>query len=150
MSFALPYGSRRESRWRRFMASPLTRSLMIGASFAILINYGVQSSRDLADMLGAAMSRPATIRGTMPGNGDAAKSADTDPVLRFLETRVGQLLFSINDSDTCRRMLFDNRTGEATDGGQVRCGLLNEAQQEAVRQEQTRERAQQVQKSFRR
>lgn len=149
MSIALPYGSRRESRWSRFMASSLTRSFMIGASFAILINFGLYSGRDLADMLGAAMSRGPSINGTAQGVGDTGRSAN-DPALQFLETRVGQLLISVNDSDTCRKMLFDNRTGEATDAGRVQCGLLHEAQQEAMRLEQSRERTQQVLKSFRR
>lgn len=154
MSIALPYGSRRPNRWQRFMASPLSRSLMIGISFAILLNYGIQSGRDLAHMLGAAMSRSGPINGNTPGKVELAEPVTTpenvDPVVRFLETRVGHLLFSMNDSNTCRRVLFDNRTGEATDAAPVQCGLLSEAQQNAQRQEQARERTQQVLKSFRR
>ena len=43
--------------------------------------------------------------------GAAALAAD-DPALRFSETHVGQIVFSTT-SDTCRRHLFDNRTGRS-------------------------------------
>jgi hypothetical protein len=55
--------------------------------------------------------------------GGAAEGADSykllgaaaldpkDPALRFSETGMGQVLFATANSDKCRRVLFDNRTG---------------------------------------
>jgi hypothetical protein len=52
----------------------------------------------------------------------AASLAPDDPVLRFAETRVGQLLFTSMRSDDCQRVLFDNRTGASYDAPGVFCG----------------------------
>jgi hypothetical protein len=48
--------------------------------------------------------------------------ATDDPVAKFSKTGVGQLLYASDYSDSCRRVLFDNRTGALYDGGRVFCG----------------------------
>ena len=52
----------------------------------------------------------------------AANLAPDDPVMRFAETRIGQVLFASVRSDDCRRALFDNRTGASFDVKPVFCG----------------------------
>ena len=66
-----------------------------------------------------------------------------DPATSFVRTRVGQLLFSSYDTDDCRRVLFDNRSGTFTEAGTVYCGPIPEADRMG------QERAQQMLKSFR-
>lgn len=52
--------------------------------------------------------------------GATALAAD-DPAVRFSETHVGQIVFSTT-SDTCRRHLFDNRTGRSYWVDDLPCG----------------------------
>jgi hypothetical protein len=56
---------------------------------------------------------------------DGATSTDgseRDPAGQFEQRRVGQLLFASTTSDTCRRVLFHNRTGKSYQAGEVPCG----------------------------
>jgi hypothetical protein len=55
----------------------------------------------------------------------AASLAANDPALRFSETQVGQVVFS-TVSDTCRRHLFDNRTGRSYWVDNIPCGRTAE------------------------
>ena len=66
-----------------------------------------------------------------------------DPAASFVQSRVGQLLFSSYDTDECRRVLFDNRSGTFTEAGTIYCGQIPEADRLG------QERAQQMLKSFR-
>ena len=51
-----------------------------------------------------------------------------DPVARFSATRVGHILHAPRMGDHCRRVLFDNRTGDLLESGAVTCGpVLTEA-----------------------
>jgi hypothetical protein len=45
-----------------------------------------------------------------------------DLAVRFSDTRVGHVLFEVDQSDNCRRMLFDNRTGLFYDAKDILCG----------------------------
>jgi hypothetical protein len=45
-----------------------------------------------------------------------------DLVVRFFDTRVGHVLFEVDQNDNCRRMLFDNRTGIFYDAKEIFCG----------------------------
>lgn len=56
---------------------------------------------------------------------DGATSTDgseRDPTAQFEQRRVGQLLIASTTSDTCRRVLFHNRTGKSYQAGEVPCG----------------------------
>jgi hypothetical protein len=53
-----------------------------------------------------------------------------DPALHFSQTHVGQVLFTTANSDKCRRVLFDNRTGTSYWVNDVDCG--RPAEQAAV------------------
>jgi hypothetical protein len=45
-----------------------------------------------------------------------------DPVAQFSQTRTGQLLFASNTS--CRRVLFNNTSGQSYETGQVHCAQV--------------------------
>jgi hypothetical protein len=131
----------------------LTRVLAISAAFAALLTVGFHSSRDLTAFLRAAVSVSASYlppsSSSMPGRvvrGEAREELRTlDPAANFLQTRVGQLLFSNYDTDVCRRVLFDNRSGTFIEAGSVFCGPVPEPAPDRIGQE----RAQQLLKSFR-
>jgi hypothetical protein len=56
----------------------------------------------------------------------AAALPASDPALRFSKTHVGQVVFSRPNSDTCRRVLFDNRTGLSYWVDDLKCGRTAE------------------------
>jgi hypothetical protein len=70
--------------------------------------------------------------GNRSGDGTASQDAvrlvgfselgPSDLAVRFSETRVGHVLFAVSQSDNCRRMLFDNRTGSFYEAKQIFCG----------------------------
>jgi hypothetical protein len=76
----------------------------------------------------------------------AAALDPKDPALRFSETGMGQVLFTTANSDKCRRVLFDNKTGTSYWVRDVDCARPAEQAVEAV----TSNRMLAVQKSFRR
>ncbi len=60
--------------------------------------------------------------GDMAGTASrAVVPEDADPVARFNDTRVGQLLFMQPDGQNCRRVLFDNVSGGFRDAGAIDC-----------------------------
>src|SRR5687768_8572108 len=121
MNFALPVGDPTARFWRRAATANIIRVFAMCTAFVVLLAAGASSGRDLADMLRAAMSRAAFFgAGTPARPTDALRLAD--PVAQFPQTRVGHLLFASYNSDFCRRVLFDNRTGATSDAGRVLCG----------------------------
>ncbi len=79
----------------------------------------------IALILGGGATYKRTMSGPSgDGEGDVLRQAlpvDPDPVVRFQETRIGQLLFMEPDGRHCRRVLFDNVTGGFRDAGSVEC-----------------------------
>jgi hypothetical protein len=73
-----------------------------------------------------------SISGDRSGGDIASKSAvrpvgfsELDPddlVVRFADTRVGHVLFESWQSQQCRRLLFDNRTGVFYEAKDIFCG----------------------------
>jgi hypothetical protein len=123
MRVASPFSVWLKSPWRR--ATPaVKRTIVIGAVFGILIYLGAHPGRDL--FFGATGIVKLSGSGRQPAK-PAEALREIDPVSRFTQTRVGHLLFSISNSDMCRRVLFDNRTGETWAGGQVPCGQAPDA-----------------------
>jgi hypothetical protein len=47
---------------------------------------------------------------------------DDDPVKNFARTGVGHVLFSGSGTDSCKRTLFDNKTGSHREVADVSCG----------------------------
>jgi hypothetical protein len=52
----------------------------------------------------------------------AAGLGPSDPVVRFADTRIGQVLFSKSRSDDCVRVLFNNVTGDYYEAKDIFCG----------------------------
>ncbi len=117
-------------------------------SFAVLLASGLHHRRDLGEMLASAVSRLGTSAGkgqpwrgrTAPGEG----LRPHDPRSGFVEARIGMLLFADPDSDMCRRMTFDNRTGAAVEAGIGHCGQAAERAEQ-----QSHDRANAMRKAFR-
>src|SRR5690349_2943255 len=62
----------------------------------------------------------ANARPDLPTGGSSL--SEDDPVRNFAKTGVGQVLFTAMSSDSCRRNLFDNRTGATYEAGEINCG----------------------------
>jgi hypothetical protein len=129
MNIALPFSNRRHLPSRRLAPTTIRRALIISAFFGVLIYLGTQSGRDL--LLGSAGFLQSS-KGT--GTGQSSKQSSkqsaepvdgmrmVDPLDGFPQKQVGHMLFTSSNSDVCRRMLFDNRTGAVTEAGQTFCG----------------------------
>ena len=52
----------------------------------------------------------------------AAELSPADPVMRFSDTGVGQVLFMSPSGETCQRVLFDNRAGSYFTAHKIFCG----------------------------
>jgi hypothetical protein len=75
---------------------------------------------------------PSSGEGHLPGGGTASENAvrltglseldPGDPAVRFSDTRVGHVLFALAQTDNCRRVLFDNRTGAFYEAEEIFCG----------------------------
>jgi hypothetical protein len=97
--------------WRGLGSTSVRRVLVLCSMFAALMLAGFYFTSDTADGSRRMADRAAPKRGLAPN----------DPVARFNETHVGQLLFSSSQNDDCRRVLFDNRTGAFYEAGLVQC-----------------------------
>jgi hypothetical protein len=77
----------------------------------------------------------------------AASLGATDPVVRFSETQVGQLLYASTRDDNCQRALFDNKTGSSYQVETIFCGqTLDQMAEEA----DSNQRIKALRKSFQR
>jgi hypothetical protein len=77
--------------------------------------------------------------------------APGDLAVRFSHTRVGHVLFEVDQSDNCRRMLFDNRTGLFYDAKEIFCGEgSDQAVSDQAVQVTSSDRLKGLQQSFRR
>jgi len=122
--------------------------LAISAAFAVLIAAGFYAAKDPAGLFPSKADRGANGIASMKAVGVIGASAlgGDDPVRRFSETKVGQVVFSSARSDTCRRVLFDNRTGARLEAGEVSCGESIDRVVDA----ETPNRLQSLSKSFQR
>jgi len=129
---------------RRRLSSNMVRVLSINVVFGALIGLGLYAASEQTTMLlrWAGFSGSGTWSGAGEGAGPAddkgpaairkarlvgESSLDpNDPVLRFAETRIGQVVFAAAGSDNCQRLLFDNRNGKYYDTPEVFCGQLPE------------------------
>jgi hypothetical protein len=112
------------ARSRRGAQANTKRVVAICAVFGALIVAGIFA----AGTPGALFESAAIVRaGTLPGGGqsspDTTGSLDpADPVAQFAKTGVGHMLFTQSNSEDCRRVLFDNRTGDFHEVKDVSCG----------------------------
>ena len=139
--------------WRRLARGHAAVALTICLVFGALLVVGLLAVRDPAAMVRLV---GAFGNGERTGTGDSAGPVASpltgagdlgpdDPVVRFADTRVGHMLFAGRSSDQCRRLLFDNRSGQFYDAPGVFCGPPPETPAEESRID----RMAAVRKSFR-
>lgn len=68
------------------------------------------------------VSGPGGASGKGAQHSGFAELPSDDPAAHFSDTGVGQVLFSSGRGDSCRRVLFDNRTGANYESKDVACG----------------------------
>jgi hypothetical protein len=131
----------------RHTRSNRVRVLTISGAFAALIGAGFLAAKDPVGLFQSKSVSAGTGVQTIKAVGLTGASAlgGDDPVLRFTDTKMGQVVFAAR-SDTCRRVLFDNRTGARLEAGEVFCG---QSQAQVVDAE-TSNRLQFLSKSFHR
>ena len=109
MNFALPFGNRLGFR---IAPAGAKHTFVISLAFTTLVFAGVQAGREFSNFWG-----PASPSAPAP----AVPFVVIDPVVQFSQNRVGHLLFTSIDDDTCRHVLFDNRTGATVEAGRIVC-----------------------------
>jgi hypothetical protein len=146
-------GRGRRSSRRRAARKNAVLIVLVSATFGLLIAGSAYVARDQV-----AMMRWASLGGGAgsPGVGEsqapvrltgAAALGATDPVVRFSETQVGQLLYASTQSDNCRRALFDNKTGSSYQVETIFCGQTLD---QAVEEADSNQRIKALRKSFQR
>jgi hypothetical protein len=111
-------------RPRRGAQTNIKSVVAICVVFGALIVAGIFA----AGTPGALFESAATVRaGNLSGEGQS--SSDTtgsldpaDPVAQFAKTGVGHMLFAQSNSEDCRRVFFDNKTGGMRETKDVSCG----------------------------
>jgi hypothetical protein len=127
MNLAVPFAGFAALLPSRKTWAHTVRVTAICAIFAVLLAAGFQHRRDLADMLRTTFAKSHSK--SLGNRVNAARSGEVqvlrplDPASGFAETPIGVMLHASSDAETCRRVLFDNRTGLAYDDGHGHCGL---------------------------
>lgn len=115
---------------RVFMCKSVRHVAAICAVFALVIGggaYAAHHSGGLGELLGLFSSRsvPSSAPPELISRSDnltgSASMKDDDPVKNFTRTGVGQVLFSTASTDTCKRTLFDNKTGSYKEVADINC-----------------------------
>jgi hypothetical protein len=137
-------------RKRRSARANFARVGTICAAFGVLIGVGTLFARDPAAFFGwnadaGAGGQPGTVNPVALVGG--AGLSPSDLTVRFSKTGVGHVLFATSDSDKCRRILFDNRTGLSYAANEVFCGPVVA---EPVIEADSPDRLNAVRKSFQR
>jgi hypothetical protein len=112
--------------WRCLGRTNVRRTATLCFGFAVLLGAGLHFKPGPVATEGTARQPNGSVG--LPESPETAwrgLSAD-ELVARFSETRVGQVVFATMDTDSCPRLLFDNRTGTFYEAGEVYCGLSAE------------------------
>jgi hypothetical protein len=111
------------ARPRRGAQSNTKRVVALCAVFGALIVAGIFAAGTPGSLFESAATQRA---GALSGGGsssDTTGSLDpSDPVAQFAKTGVGHMLFAKSNSEDCRRVLFDNRTGSMQEVKDMACG----------------------------
>jgi hypothetical protein len=111
------------ARSRRKASSNTGRVVAICAAFGVVIAAGIYATKDPQGLLQSATSKSASVAAGSDASSDSLASLDpSDPVAQFTKTGVGQMLFAKSNSEDCRRVLFDNRTGGFEEVKDMSCG----------------------------
>jgi hypothetical protein len=113
MSVALPIRRRANVFWRRLGRTNTRRALMLCVMFGGLVALSLYR-----------IAQPESVSLQL------AKSVTMEPLGDFTKTRIGQVLYSSAMSESCRRVIFDNRTGSLYNAGHVDCSQESEAEKQ--------------------
>lgn len=123
---------------RLFAQTSVLRGVVICTVFATVLSVGTYVASDQLGLF------EWLVRGNGNGFGSAGNGAQEsmptgaanldsdDPVKNFARTGIGHVLFTAPSTDNCRRTLFDNRTGNSYEAGEVNCNQPPEAQNERL------------------
>jgi len=132
MNLAMPFAPLTALLPSRKSVVHAIRVTALCGGFIALLAAGFHHRRDLADMLKIAFANSQSK--TLGARVSAARSGEAPQVMRpldpaggFGESPVGVMLHASYNSDNCRRVLFDNRTGTLQDAGHGYCGFQPEA-----------------------
>jgi len=136
--------------WRRLKAGRLTW-VLVGGGVLGLIVAGVLFASDPNSVFslksGAGKTQGPASAEPKVSDLIGAKNLDpADPALHFAETKMGQVLFTTSNSDSCNRVLFDNSTGTSYWTKTIDCGRPVEE----AKASEAPNRALAIQKSFKR
>jgi hypothetical protein len=109
MNFASPFGNR---LGLRITPAGVKHTLAMCLAFTTLLFAGAQAGREFSTFW-----YPAGSSALAP----AVPLVVIEPVAQFSQTRIGHLLFTSIDDDSCRHVLFDNRTGATVEAGRIVC-----------------------------
>jgi hypothetical protein len=123
-------------------------ALIFAAFYAANGHTALFGSLKASDAGGLAGSATRGGGGKAGGVTGAAELSPTDPVMRFADTGVGQVLFMSPSGETCQRVLFDNRAGSYFTAHSIFCGQKPERVVET--ESQSPDRMTSVRKSFQR
>jgi hypothetical protein len=128
---------RRRARWWHGTSRG---ALAISVGFGALILTAAYSANERLTLFGFVRVSGA---GNLSGGAIASENAvrpvgfaqldPGDPTVRFSDTRVGHVLFASSQSDDCRRLLFDNRTGLSYEAKKIFCGQTLDQTVEVMR-----------------
>ena len=145
-------------RLARWWPATTTRALTICSVFGTLLLASAYAAKEHTALFGLLQASGA---GGLFGQGTAVAGDKTvglslagqldpaDPTVRFKETGVGHLLFASSNSDGCKRLLFDNRTGLYYQAKDIDCHRPSDEVVEANEPEKPN-RLTEVRKSFKR
>jgi hypothetical protein len=101
--------------WRRIAPKNTTGVVVtVSVLFGALLVLGIYRVQGTADTPSARRAGVGAVTG-------AAQLDAHDPVARFVDTHVGQVLYAPRVGDDCQRVLFDNRTGVQYDSAPISC-----------------------------
>lgn len=135
--------------WRMFTRRPYIHVLVLCAVFVGAIGAGAYAHKDLHGLFQSMGfgNGAGNVKADRPDPPVGASSTPADdPVKHFAKTGVGQVVFSGQNSDSCKRTLFDNRTGSYKEVPDVFCGKTPDE----VSESQSNARIQSMRKGFNR
>jgi hypothetical protein len=103
--------------------------------FGLMVGGGAYMARHSTSLFGSSPPPPAlAVRSdNITGSGSMK---DDDPVKNFARTGVGHVLFSGAGSDSCKRTLFDNKTGSYKVVDDISCGTSGDQSVDDKKSEQ--------------
>jgi hypothetical protein len=106
---------------RALVRKPGRHVAVICILFRLMVGGGAYMARHSTSLFGSSPPPPAlAVRSdNITGSGSMK---DDDPVKNFARTGVGHVLFSGAGSDSCKRTLFDNKTGSHKVVDDISCG----------------------------